>query len=176
MLNKTHSTAQAINGKLMQLGFVTTNYHSAKLKLQSIYGINDFFLFEDIQFFDTVDTNGPVTCRANIAIGYSGDLQIEILEPLPDDQLYTQITKTPQSMLHHIGFQVENLQAALNYHTKKGQKILARGTIGSQAEIKFAFIDSIDEVGFLTELLEFGPGIQKIYSRLKARFNKKMDL
>lgn len=62
--------------------------------------------------------------KVNVAIFEMGDVKIELIEPLSDDSPVARFLEKRGEGLHHICFEVENLEATLKELKNKGAKVI----------------------------------------------------
>lgn len=158
-----------IPGACYQLGFVTNDYNATKAVLMKAYGVSDFFMFENIEFLELKYTGKSVEGRVNVAIGYSGETQIEIVEPLGGNDLYAECLKDREFGLHHIGVLVDDIEDEIQRRKLGQDLVLQSGYVGQEKGIQFAFLDTRSELGILTELVWLSPQVKKTYERLRQR-------
>jgi catechol 2,3-dioxygenase-like lactoylglutathione lyase family enzyme len=99
----------------------------------------------------------PLNLRLDIAVGYSGGLQIELIEHHSEaENIYNAPTAPRGFGLHHLGFSVSDLDARLDLLRLKGVMPLQTGTIrfGRGGVTRFAYLDTMEQAGFVLELIE----------------------
>ncbi|MGB3794931.1 MAG: methylmalonyl-CoA epimerase [Alteraurantiacibacter sp.] len=80
--------------------------------------------------------------------------QIELIEPLDESSpIHNFIEKNPLGGQHHICFEVEDIEAAREWFTKQGKRILGPTRIGAHGTPIF-FLHPKDMGGMLTEIME----------------------
>lgn len=137
--------------RISQIGFVVPDLVRGVDYYRSLLGIR--------KWYRTVITGAeyryrgtPIDQRLAIAVGYSGDVQIELIEARgSDENIYTGCTG-----LHHLGVTVGNLGRKLNELERAGIHPLQEGTItfGRGGMTRFAYLDTVDAAGFILELIE----------------------
>jgi hypothetical protein len=96
----------------------------------------------------------PVTHAFRVAVAYVGDVQLELIEPLEGDNIYTEHLATHGEGLHHIQFQVENFDDAKAHFKEKGYAELQSGQpFGVCTYLYF------DTDKHLASILELGSGV-----------------
>ena len=113
---------------------------------------------------------GPETCRlrgapadfvAHISLAYVGDLQLELIEPVRGDSIYTEFLAAQGPGLHHACWEVEDLEAAL-----AGTEPVQSGALADD-EIRFAYVEPGPPGFAAIELAQIGPGIRAFYDSLR---------
>ena len=92
------------------------------------------------------------------ALGTDGGTQIELIEaiPLPDGSaspIAGFIAKNPAGGQHHLCYEVEDIEAAREWFTSQGKRILGPTRIGAHGTPIF-FLHPKDMLGQLTEIME----------------------
>ncbi len=152
-----------------QLGFITRSLETTAQQLKQSLGVPEFFNFPDIKFQQLTYRGKPATCRVNVAIGYSGPTQIEIVEPISGTAAYSEFLDGGGAGLHHIAVLVEDFDAALQQQQEAGLTVIQSGTIGTENAIRFAYIDTTATLGIITELIWLAPGMAQLYERIRLR-------
>jgi hypothetical protein len=159
----------ADSSAIFQLGFVTSNMEEMMALLKRDYAVPSFFVFPDIQFKGVVFLEQPIECQANVAIGYSGDMQVEIVEPLGGADIYAEFLKSHSNGLHHIGIRVSDFDQVLSSLNERGVRVIESGEIGEEVAIRFAFADTRDSIGVITEYVWISEAMDRVYARLRKR-------
>jgi Glyoxalase/Bleomycin resistance protein/Dioxygenase superfamily len=159
---------------VFQLGFVASNMDEMMSILKRDYAVPDFFIFADIQFRDVVCRGQRVECKANVAIGYSGQMQIEVVEPLGGADIYAEFMESNLAGLHHIGVKVPDLDQQLMVLEERGTTIIEAGDIGDERALRFAFADTRKSLGVVTEYVWVSDSMERVYARLKKRAENQL--
>ncbi|NKJ00202.1 methylmalonyl-CoA epimerase [Novosphingobium sp. SG707] len=88
------------------------------------------------------------------ALGTDGGTQIELIEPLGETSpIAGFIAKNPAGGQHHLCYEVEDIEAAREWFTAQGKRILGPTRIGAHGTPIF-FLHPKDMLGQLTEIME----------------------
>ncbi|MBN9142802.1 MULTISPECIES: methylmalonyl-CoA epimerase [unclassified Novosphingobium] len=88
------------------------------------------------------------------ALGTDGGTQIELIEPLGESSpIAGFIAKNPAGGQHHLCYEVEDIEAAREWFTAQGKRILGPTRIGAHGTPIF-FLHPKDMLGQLTEIME----------------------
>lgn len=88
------------------------------------------------------------------ALGTDGGPQIELIEPLGETSpIAGFIAKNPAGGQHHLCYEVEDIEAAREWFTAQGKRILGPTRIGAHGTPIF-FLHPKDMLGQLTEIME----------------------
>jgi catechol 2,3-dioxygenase-like lactoylglutathione lyase family enzyme len=99
----------------------------------------------------------PIDIGYNIAVGYSGKNQVELLEvDCPEENIYTGTDGKPASGFHHLGYAAKNIERDMEVFNSAGIRILQEGTIrfGRAGITRFAYFDTVESAGFILEAIE----------------------
>jgi 4-hydroxyphenylpyruvate dioxygenase-like putative hemolysin len=158
-----------------QLGFITDCSKKLIPQLQRAYGVPEFFHFPDIQFKEVIYRGRKVDCRVSVAIGYSGTVQIEVVEPISGEGAYTEFLESGGNGMHHIGLLVDDFDQALEAQISAGLPVIQTGIIGQEQAIRFAYIDTVPTLGVITEIIWLSDAMKKLYQRIHERSLRQAD-
>lgn len=99
----------------------------------------------------------PVDLTLEIAVGYSGGMQIELIRHRSEvEHIYTRYAPQGGSGLHHLGAVVCDLDRKVGMLRDMGIMPLQTGTIrfGRAGVTRFAYLDTVERAGFIYELIE----------------------
>lgn len=121
----------------------------------------------DIQKWTIMDTGGPGSPASAIAIAYSGDVMIELIEPSAEPSLYQDWLPAGGSGLrfHHLGFLVQNKvewQAALRTFEDSGYPAALCGTVEGLMDYHYA--DATAVLGHYCELIFLQPEGEALFA------------
>lgn len=152
-----------------QLGFVTASIDELAPVLEKRYGVPKFYLFPDITFAEVVYAGVPQPCSVHVAIGYCGETQIEIVQPISGTGVHADFIAAGRSGLHHVGFLAQDFEAEVSRMTLLDGPPVQQGAIGDNRGIEFAYFDTVATLGVMTEIMRFSPTVTRMYERLKQR-------
>ena len=92
-----------------------------------------------------------VSCALAIGFARSGNTQIELIQPVRGEGLHVEFLATNGPGLHHLGFLVDDLDAAVALGRDAGAQKVMGGQFGS---LRFGYLDTWDALGVYTELVE----------------------
>ncbi len=101
--------------------------------------------------------NRPIDIMLDIAVGYSGKTQIELIQVHgSDDNIYRAHPGEAGFGFHHFGVVVDNLDKARRIMWDRGYAPLQEGTLkyAGGGKTRVAYLDTIDEAGLILELIE----------------------
>ena len=138
-----------LGSTLKQQAFVVTDLDAAKQSMRRSFGCGNFFQFELNTPWDL--RGRTVACDVAIAFGRSGNMQIELMQPLRGEGIHFEFLATRGPGAHHLGFYVEDLDAMAEATAADGFPPVMSSGIGSS---RFCYLDTIDAIGLYLELIE----------------------
>jgi len=106
---------------------------------------------------DMIYHGRPVKARFRVALAMVGPMQLELIQPIEGDNIYSDFLKEHGEGLHHLGHvRVENLGEAVQALEKAGFPCLQRGRMTDGG---WAYMDTVKALGFILELLELPEGV-----------------
>lgn len=118
----------------VQIAWVTRDLDATEKTLTDLLGAKKWVRIPAVHFApDTCTHRGrPADFVANISLSYAGDTQLELIEPVSGDSVYTEFLDTAGPGLHHICVEVasiEAFEAALADAEGNGTPVAARGVM-----------------------------------------------
>jgi catechol 2,3-dioxygenase-like lactoylglutathione lyase family enzyme len=164
-----------VSGPVVQLAWVTGDIDATERLVAGRFGVRSWTRIPDVVFGpDTTTFRGaPVTLTQHVSLGYSGDLQLELIQPVDDAGFYREFLDAHGTRLHHVCFGVDDLAAACAAAEAAGSPVLLRGSM-MDGEIEFAYVDSsvVDDRSAAgapyVELARIGPQMQAFYDVVRA--------
>lgn len=139
-----------------QLGIIVKNidrslpYYKELMNIRPWYRAN--VVKEEIYY-----KNRQIDIELDMAVGYSGSLQFELIEVLSgEDNIYTELINTQGEGLHHVGFVVSDIQKKTEVLQDSGFNPIQHGILKTKgkAVTRFAYFDTRKTYGYFLELIE----------------------
>ena len=126
--------------KLDHIGIVVNNLQETAAAFENIIGLS----LEEIEDY-----------KETLKIGFVpvGSLDIELVEPTTSEGLNADFLKNNGEGVHHIAFEVEDLDAAISNAVENGAQVILGPTEGARGK-RIVFLDGITLGGTIVELLE----------------------
>lgn len=111
----------------------------------------------EISITDTVDLTHteyqgqPTPARAKLAFFHLGQVDLELIEPIDGPSTWKDQLDRHGESLHHIAFQVNGMGEKVAYLQAKGIPLVQRGDYTGG---RYAYLDSVPQLGAVLELLE----------------------
>lgn len=151
----------------MQMAWVVPDLDVAIATWSAKAGVGPFFVFDAVEFGDAVYRGKPsVTPKSAAAMAYAGDMQIELIAPLEDiPSFWTDRTPYGRAALHHVAVNSADYDADLAFFTSQGAEVAFSGTMMGYP---VCWIDTIDTLGFMMELMTPNPVAASVFGQIKA--------
>lgn len=93
--------------------------------------------------------------RMRIALAQVGNMVIELIQPLSDNNIYVEHLKRKGEGLHHVGMFVPSFDEGVAEAKRQGFSVLQSGRgYGRLGDGGFAYLDTEDMLGLILELIE----------------------
>lgn len=153
-------------GPIMQNGFVVHDWREAATHWAKQLGVGPFFAMEHIAFAECYYRGNPVAIDMSVAIAYTGEQQIELVQQHNDaPSIYTDFLARNEPGLQHVGTLVDDLDRAIEEHGF-GDKLLQHGK--TAAGQRFAYVDTVMHNGTMLELIEADAGMRKAFDYMRS--------
>lgn len=152
--------------RAIQNAWVVNDIEASARRWSATLGIGPFFVAEyGDRIFDTLEYRGaPGHLRMKTAIAFSGDMQIELIEPMDDSpSAYRDLYAPGETGFHHLCFWSDDIDADLAHYTDSGCSIANVGKM--RGGPRFAYIDARPTTGCMIELLEHDAGLQGLFDK-----------
>jgi hypothetical protein len=153
-------------GGVIQTAFITADIHRSMREMSAALGIGPWFLFEDFELQELRYRGAPADFRVTLALGNSGHMQFELIQPLDDKpSVYTEVQRARGWGFHHYGIGVSDYDAACRRFEAAGhaQALSARVGIGARA----AYYDTREALSGMVELIEMTPAVEALWTTIR---------
>lgn len=156
------------SGPVTQLCWVTEDIAATETVLSANFGVGAWTRLPDIRFDpESCMLHGePADFTVHVSLGYAGDLQLEIIQPVSGDSIYTEFLAVSPPGLHHLCFEVDDMQVALASAADAGIEVVQAGSMMGGG-MEFAYLDGAAHGVPYVELARLGPDIRAFYEAIK---------
>jgi len=139
--------------RLVQIGIVIADRDRTTQLLTSLFGIGPFRLVEWPDRADSKYYYRGVEehIRIKQAFVQLGDVEVELIQPVEGRSGYGDFLKQTGGGIHHILFEVNDLDPVVEELAKSGVTVLQAGT-GIRPGTRWALLDTREMLGFYVEL------------------------
>jgi catechol 2,3-dioxygenase-like lactoylglutathione lyase family enzyme len=157
------------SGPITQICWVTDDLEATERLLTEQFGAGAWTRIPAVTFgADTTTLRGePVEFTAHISLGYAADLQLELIQPVSGPTIHSEFLEAHGPGLHHVCFEVADIDAACTAAEAAGVPVLMRGSMMG-GEIEFAYVDGSAAGAPYVELAQVGPQMREFYAGVKA--------
>ena len=135
-----------------QLGYVVRDIERACKHYESVFGTGPFSDVIDVNMDGAILRGKPVDTRIKVAFVQSGDVQIELIEPVGGKNPYTEFLEARGEGIHHLAYKVEDMEAMKAVFSEKvGEPVFYR----DMGVMEFAYYDTSEVGGLMIEFLCF---------------------
>jgi methylmalonyl-CoA/ethylmalonyl-CoA epimerase len=137
---------------VFQVSIVVKDMDRAIEYYSSTFGIGPFKVM-DIGMEGVLLRGKPISTKIKVAFARSGPLQVELIQPVEGENIYTEFLDSKGEGLHHLGFQVDDLDAMLAELAKEGIQPVFYHSL-PQLGAAFAYLNTDKIGGVIFELIE----------------------
>ncbi len=152
---------------VFQIGFVVPDIHKAMAFFKDKLGVPEFLFLEDPGLEDETYLGKPAPLKLNLAFGWCGDTQIELILPIAGVSTYSKfLDHNPQGGMHHYGIEVQDYAQGVRDLEAQGFPLVQAGR---HNETRFAYFDTTAMIGAFTEIVRLQPEERVFMHSLKAK-------
>lgn len=164
---QTNGTGRDL-GPIGQLGYVVPDVHEAMDRWRRHLDVGPFVLLPSPPLNDVRYRGQPTAARIAVALAYSGDLQVELIEPLDDHPSpYRDFLRLRGAGLHHVARFPADYDGAVEAYRARGLTPYYEGQ-GLTEDQRFAYFESGADDGTVLELVETA-SIAAFFDFIRAR-------
>ena len=139
--------------RLVQIGIVVADRDQTTRLLTSLFGIGPFRL---VEWPDRAESKyyyrgAEEHIRIRQAFVQLGDVEVELIHPLEGRSGYSDFLDQTGGGIHHVLFEVNDLDPVVEELAKSGVTVLQAGT-GIRPGTRWALLDTREMLGFYVEL------------------------
>lgn len=153
-------------GPIMQLGCVVTDLARAEEQHTSWFGVPEWTRFPEVAFGPdrTTYRGEPADYAINVSLGYAGDQQLELIEPIRGENLYTEFLDRCGPGVHHVAWIPDDYEAALAEADRRG---LVVAQAGSTDDMEFVCLETTGMGAHFVELMRLSPRMAQMFESLR---------
>ncbi len=142
--------------KLIQIAFIVKNLENTLPSFSSVLGVdNPQIVLPTAEPEAKTQYRGkPTPAQAKMAFFPLGSITLELIEPVGKPSIWDDLLQERGEGLHHLGFQVDDLNIMLAQFTKKGFETIQTGDFGTGC---YAYVDTTPATRTIVELLQYYP-------------------
>jgi catechol 2,3-dioxygenase-like lactoylglutathione lyase family enzyme len=153
-----------------QIAWVTADLDATETALTGLLGVRKWVRIPEVHFApDTCSYRGqPADFVANISLSYLGDMQLELIEPVSGENIYSEFLRDCGAGLHHVCMEAESpeqFRAALADATDLGAPVVQQGVM--PGGIEFAYVSAPQAGVPYVEIAYISPDMRAFYDYIK---------
>jgi len=144
----------------IQIAIVVRDLEAAMRTYVHDYGIGpwEIYGFDPQNVSEMREDGEPVERAWRLALAQVGQVQWELIQPLDDESVYARFLDEKGGGLHHVGVAVPDFDQTVAAQAERGNSVLLGGEYKG---IRFAYLDTARDLGFVTEIFSGAPGVDQ---------------
>ena len=153
-------------GEIMQLAYVPADFDAALRHWTQVVGAGPFFALDHVQLEDVRYCGAPSTIDFSMALGYWGDMQIELIRQHNDaPSIYKAWRDAGHEGLQHVCILVDDIAHARAVCAAAGATVAQEGRMAGGGEV--IYVDTGGGPGTMVEILQPGPGTRGFFTMMR---------
>lgn len=153
-----------------QIAWVTPSLDATEKALTGLLGVRKWVRIPDVHFApDACSYRGePADFVASISLSYLGDMQLELIEPVRGENIYSDFLRDSGPGLHHVCVEAdspERFDAALAEAAENGAPVVQQGVM--PGGIRFAYVSAPRSGVPFLEIAYIPPEMRAFYDYIK---------
>jgi hypothetical protein len=135
-----------------QLGYVVRDIERACRHYESTFGTGPFSPVIDVAMNGALLRGKRVDTTIKVAFVQSGDVQIELIQPVAGENPYTEFLEARGEGIHHLAYKVDDMESVkARFAEKVGDPVFSC----DMGVMEFAYYDTSEIGGLMLEFLYF---------------------
>lgn len=141
-------------GKIGHVGIVVKDLASAVKKYSLLTGIDKWYELVYDAPPELYYRGEKRNCNITLYFGGKGHTAVELICPEGDENIYTEFLRRHGEMIHHVEYNVKNLDEAVKQAENCGLKVLQHASFKSAgASVRYAYVGESEDAAIF-ELIE----------------------
>lgn len=141
--------------RFFQLGFVVRDLSQAAERWVRVFGAGPFHVMPVFEFQMTC-AGARTAVTAQVAVAQMGPVQIELIQQLCDrPSIFRDWSREGSCAMHQVATVTNAFESKKSHYEALGYSIAAENV---NSPIRVAYIDTVSDFGFYTEVVESSPG------------------
>lgn len=152
-------------GEVVQLAYLPSDFDAALEYWTRKVGAGPFFLLENIELGDCKYRGQPSDAVFSVAIGYWGDLQIELCRADGGGPSHLNGDYAVKDRLHHVCLFVDDIGEARRATEAADGEVIFEGRVGEDGRV--IYVDLGGGPGALIEMVQLGAGGPELFAMIR---------
>lgn len=154
-------------GGIMQVAYVVPDVRAAATAWAQSLKVGPFFLIEHFPLADLTYRGKPDTLDVSLALAFSGSMCFELIQQHDDrPSVYQEVVAKRGYGFHHWAVSTRDFDGAVADYTARGFTQALYGLVPS-VNGRAAYIDTMDKLGGMIELIEINPAVEGFFATMK---------
>jgi len=149
-MTSTEKKGNFVLPHVSHIGVVTKNLEKTIKEFEDLYGLKPFKVMEP-GYVNTYLRGKSAQFKLKSAFYRSGQVFFEVISVQEGDTIYGEWLREKGEGLHHLGYDIENIEEWINYYERKGIGVLQSG---GRPGVRWAYLDTAAYTGIIVELIE----------------------
>ena len=148
-----------------QTAWIVRNQAEAEKRFEQVMGVPQWMRVDVTLREGCSYRGGPSDTDLRISLGFAGEVNVELIESVRGENIYTEVTRSRGYGLHHVGFVVPDFDAVMDDLRGTGLPVMAEGTAGTT---RYAYFDCSRDDMSIIEIIWFDDATKAALAGLKA--------
>ncbi len=154
-------------GTVNQNGYVVRDIEAALKHWTEVMGVGPFFYIEKVPIDYFTYRGVPQELEMSVALGNSGDLQIELIQQRNDaPSMYLDFLNAGHEGLQHMSYWTRNYQQDYDQALARGYKVGQEGQIGGE-QGRFVYFDTQTHPGTIIEMSDISGSKGELFETIR---------
>jgi hypothetical protein len=150
---------------IVQIAFIVPDLDDAMTQFTERLGVGPWQVMRDFAGDNPMYRNEPTEARAHVALGFSGHMQYELIQPVDEHpSVHRDVLESRGYGFHHFGYARPRFDEAVAEMRARGYEPIFTASLGGDSRV--AYFDTRDALPGMTEFLEFGPAVENSFTQL----------
>jgi methylmalonyl-CoA/ethylmalonyl-CoA epimerase len=153
-LRMSDQLSEVLSSKVIcQVGLVVRDVEKSARAYADLFGVETpSWSMTDPEPVAHIQYRGePTPARAKLAFLQLGSVALELIEPVGGPSTWREFLEANGEGVHHIAFRIKGMSEQVALLQRKGMPLVQRGEYSGG---RYAYIDSVSQLGVILELLE----------------------
>jgi len=153
-------------GTIRQVAYVVEDLDEALAYWVDVMKAGPLFLFEHVSMEDQRYRGGASNVDVSLAVGNSGDVQIELIYCENDNpSVYKEFRDAGRVGIHHVGLMPENYDETYDRYRSMGCEAAFECSVGGT---RLVYFDTVASLGHFTELWDNSEAFKDFMAQVKS--------
>ena len=154
------------DGTVMQIAYVVENIDAALEHWLGKIKAGPFFVLRSLEALDKRYRGAPTDVDLDIALGFSGNVCIELIQQnCKSPSVYRELLDSKGGGFHHWALFAESFEEDVARYQQQGHALAFSGSVAIGG--RFAYMDTVAELGGMIELIEATPVVRELFANLE---------